>query len=92
MKPKRAKTHTVKLLHKAPHAEQVCVAGSFNNWDLESHPLKRRRDGVWAITLRIPHTAHQYKFVVDGEWIHDELNPEYLINTYGSINSVFPDN
>ncbi|MEK6765162.1 MAG: 1,4-alpha-glucan branching protein GlgB [Planctomycetota bacterium] len=33
----------------APNAENVSVAGDFNGWNIESHPLKAREDesGVW---------------------------------------------
>ncbi|MDH4231640.1 MAG: 1,4-alpha-glucan branching protein GlgB, partial [Nitrospirota bacterium] len=33
----------------APNAARVCVAGNFNEWNTESHPLKIREDGsgIW---------------------------------------------
>ena len=36
----------------APAAERLCLVGDFNGWNRESHPLKRKKNGVWEITLR----------------------------------------
>ena len=82
---------TVKLKHRNPAAKSVFVAGTFNGWNTTSHPLKRSRNGVWTITLELDRDDHEYKFVVDGDWIHDDLNPEYVINKFGTMNSIFPD-
>ena len=35
----------------APHAQSVFIAGSFNQWNPSSHPLKKDEHGVWKITL-----------------------------------------
>lgn len=34
-----------------PGADEVCLMGDFNQWDRESHPLKRVENGVWEIIL-----------------------------------------
>jgi 1,4-alpha-glucan branching enzyme len=34
----------------APGAHQVCVAGTFNGWNAESHPMQPHRNGDVAIT------------------------------------------
>ena len=31
----------------APNAKKLCVFGSFNDWNPESHPLKRLEGGIW---------------------------------------------
>ena len=31
----------------APHAQSVFFAGSFNQWNPSSHPLKRDERGTW---------------------------------------------
>lgn len=83
--------HSVTLKHKDPQAESVCVAGTFNGWDPASHPLKRSRNGIWKITLELDRDDHEYKFIIDGRWAHDELNPDFVVNAYGTRNSIFPD-
>ena len=35
----------------APAAEKLCLTGDFNGWNRESHPLKKKENGVWEITL-----------------------------------------
>jgi 1,4-alpha-glucan branching enzyme len=33
----------------APNAENVSVAGEFNEWDIRRHPMRRRNAGVWEL-------------------------------------------
>jgi 1,4-alpha-glucan branching enzyme len=33
----------------APNAENVSLAGDFNQWDTRRHPMRRRNSGVWEI-------------------------------------------
>jgi 1,4-alpha-glucan branching enzyme len=35
----------------APNAENVTVAGEFNEWDVRRHPMRRRNGGVWEIFI-----------------------------------------
>jgi len=46
----------------APNAENVAVAGAFNDWDTRRHPMRRREGGVWE--LFVPgldgNTAYKY--------------------------------
>ena len=35
----------------APNAENVTVAGDFNDWDIRRHPMRRRSGGVWEIFI-----------------------------------------
>lgn len=64
---------------------QVHVCGSFTNW-LETVPMApdgSSRGQVFAVVCNLPPGYHQYKFVVDGEWRHDEaqaLMPDPLGN------------
>jgi len=68
---------------------QVCVAGTFNNWDPMVNPMKDNPDrGHCAATLLLPPGRHEYKFVVNGEWIADPNCPEWVPNEQGSLNSV----
>ncbi len=53
----------------APHAEQVFVTGTFNDWNSTSHPMIRQPDGVW--TADVPGAAagdeYRYRIVTGGE-------------------------
>ena len=64
--------HHVDFFCDAPRAEQVCLAGDFNGWDMAATPMRRTPDGRWTVGLELHHGHHQYQFVVDGE---PELDP-----------------
>jgi 1,4-alpha-glucan branching enzyme len=70
-------------------AEHGYVCGGFNDW----HPTCRRMignpdPGLWEKRLLLPPGRHEYKFVVDGKWLHDPDAGENVFNIYGSLNSV----
>jgi len=70
-------------------AEHVYVCGDFNDW----HPTSLRmignaEDSLWEKRLTLPPGRYEYKFVVDGNWLHDPDARENVPNIYGSLNSV----
>jgi 1,4-alpha-glucan branching enzyme len=70
-------------------AEHVYVCGDFNDW----HPTSLRMigsadDGLWEKRLTLPPGRYEYKFVVDGNWLHDPDARENVFNIFGSLNSV----
>lgn len=71
-----------------PNAGEVSVAGAFNNWDANTDPMVLGDDGLWRATLEIRPGTYEYKFVVDGTWIEDPLNPEFVEDPYGGKNSI----
>lgn len=88
-KPARPRAKSVSFRLDAPEATAVALAGDFNGWDLNAHPLRRSEEGMWQVSVRLSPGAHQYKFVVDGaEWREDPLNPNRVPNDYGTFNSV----
>jgi len=64
----------------------VQLAGDFNNWK----PIQMRREAgrVFAIDVPLRCGTHQYKFVVDGQWVPDPDNTLGTPNPYGTTNSV----
>ena len=73
---------------EAPEAESVYVAGSFNDWDASARQLRPDKKGVWRTWMNLPPGAHEYLFVVDGEWREDPCCEKRAPNPYGSHNSV----
>ena len=71
-----------------PQANDVYVAGSFNNWKPEATPLVPLGNGRWAKELTLPEGRYEYRLVVDGNWIADLNAQESAPNPYGSRNSV----
>lgn len=84
-----AATVTVRFVLFAPEAQQVALAGTFNQWDPAATPLVRTgAPGVWAATLTLPAGQHQYAFVVDGaRWVADPSAPA-VDDGFGRQNSV----
>ncbi len=70
-------------------AESVSVAGEFSRWAHAPIPLAIGEKGTFSTTLRLDHGLHEYKFIVDGEWIPDPDNPARTRNDFGLANSVF---
>ncbi|OPY76134.1 MAG: glycogen branching enzyme [Syntrophorhabdus sp. PtaU1.Bin153] len=78
----------------APEAQSVALAGSFNDWDTSSHPMKRARkgksnEGDWQIKISLEPGTYQYLFVVDGQWWNDPKASEQVPNEFGTLNDVF---
>lgn len=78
----------VKFTHAAPNAGSVHLAGSFNGWNADSHPLTKDADGVWTIVMALKPGKHEYKFVVDGSWFADGGNPDTVPDSFGGANSL----
>lgn len=73
----------------APDAREVSVAGDFNDWSSERHPLQQTDEGTWQITLSLPPGIYQYKFLIDGNrWEEDARNPKRSANEFGTTNSI----
>lgn len=70
-----------------PHAREVGLAGDFNNWDPEKHPMKKGENGRWEKYLLLYPGTYEYKFSVDGRWEMDPKNPLVCPNTYGTKNN-----
>lgn len=70
----------------ASGAKQVGVAGDFTDW--KPSAMRKQKDGSFAATIAVPPGAHEYKFVVDGQWIVDPDNSKWAMNSFGTLNSV----
>jgi len=67
----------------------VHLCGSFTNW-LETVPMAIEPNPtggeVFAVVCNLPPGYHQYKFIVDGEWRHDE-NQAFIQDPLGNVNN-----
>ena len=84
------KTSVVFEIAGFEEADSICLVGAFNDWELNKHNLKQRKDGRWATTLRLDNdNRYEYRFVVDGtEWQTDPDADELVPNEFGGFNSV----
>jgi 5'-AMP-activated protein kinase regulatory beta subunit len=61
----------VRFAAEFPGAKQVHLAGDFNNWDPTELRMRHKQKGqdVFVATVDLQPGRHQYKYVVDGEWM-----------------------
>lgn len=67
-------------------AEEVYIAGSFNDWRESAHPFIKTKEG-WQRTCYLKQGTHAYKLIVDGEWMLDPGNPVVRPDGEGNENS-----
>lgn len=67
------------------NAKHVSIAGSFSNW--QPVEMKQRQCGEFECEVEVPEGSHQYKYLVDGEWCHDNTKPTSC-NAFGTLNNV----
>lgn len=48
----------------APHAQRVCVIGSFNGWQKDQHPMQAEENGCWYADVAVAHVGDQYKYLL----------------------------
>lgn len=68
-----AKNHVkpINVYCDAPAAAEVFVAGDFNDWNFQAHPMEKQFDGTWFAQLQLNHGHHHYLFVIDGKPVLD---------------------
>ena len=68
------------------NAEEVMLAGSFNNWNEDDFSLRKTKGG-WQRDCYLKEGTHAYKFIVDGNWILDPSNKVVRSDGAGNENS-----
>ena len=71
-------------------AKMASVAGEFNQWDKESHPLTARKGGRFSRTITLEAKSEfRFRYWVDGErWENDWDADKYVPNEFGTEDSV----
>ena len=72
---------------RAGSAKKVCLAGDFNKWNEESHPMEKIGD-FWHLTLQLLPGEYRFKYLIDGFWHNDLEAHKYAPNAWGSDDSV----
>ncbi|KAL7259519.1 hypothetical protein ACSBR1_005416 [Camellia fascicularis] len=67
---------------------RVFLSGSFTRWT-EHIPMSPMEGSptVFQVICSLTPGYHQYKFIVDGEWRHDE-NEDFVSGNYGVVNTL----
>jgi 1,4-alpha-glucan branching enzyme len=70
----------------APDAGIVAVAGSFNDWSLDRHPMKRLKDGDFSLDLELEAgKEYEFRFVIDGvHWENAWNADKYMWSAHGN--------
>lgn len=79
---------SVRVEFTHPTAEEVAIAGTFNDWSPNATQMVPMGDGRWIKEIVLPPGTYEYRLVVDGEWISDPLAKEKVPNPFGGENSV----
>lgn len=69
-------------------AQQVAVAGDFNNWSPTATPMDSSDRGNWRMKLSLKPGRYRYRLVVDGKWVTDPNNNYVEVNQFGELNNV----
>jgi 1,4-alpha-glucan branching enzyme len=79
----------VEFIHDGYPGHFVAVAGSFNDWDPEALRLNYDpASKLYSAFVDLEAGDYEYKFIIDGEWIVDEGNPNFCANDFGTLNSL----
>jgi 1,4-alpha-glucan branching enzyme len=84
---KNLKENSVPFTYPAPAAQKVSVAGDFNNWDPQSLPMRKDKQGVWHLTVALKPGRHEYRFIADGGK-DDPTAKQRTANSMGSENCI----
>ncbi len=70
-------------------ADRIFLVGDFNKWSATATPMRQNRDGVWRITLDLPHgSRYEYRYLIDGLWKTDSHADGFATNLHGLESSV----
>jgi 1,4-alpha-glucan branching enzyme len=70
------------------NAKKMMLAGNFNHWKPNELYMKRTVSG-WILPLTLAAGNYNYKFIADGNWMTDPINPYYAVED-GVTNSFVP--
>src|SRR6476646_9029513 len=74
----------------AVNAQRANLCGEFNDWNNDAHPMQRRDDGGFTVTLQLePGRSYRFRYLLDGErWENDWAADDYVRNEYGGDDSL----
>lgn len=83
----QSSTRSIRFSYNDPNAHRVCLAGDFNNWNMNACHLQKSGSGEWTASLNLKPGVYDYRFVVDGEWRDDPKSLDRVTNEYGTQNA-----
>ncbi|UTF51712.1 isoamylase early set domain-containing protein [Desulfomicrobium sp. ZS1] len=75
---------------EAQTANSVCLAGDFNDWDINATPMNRNKTGFECSMDLSSGQQYRFRYVIDGKvWCNDSHADDYEYSGIGeSMNSV----
>lgn len=61
------------------------ITGTFNNWALETEPIKHIKDDIYEICLSLENGYYEYKFLFDGNWYPVDKNKVLVVGENGKL-------
>lgn len=82
------KTRKTVFRIKLPEAHSVSLVGDFNNWHTDATSMKRDKNGVWKVELKLDAGEYQFRYFVDyNYWLNDDEATK-VANAFGTDNSL----
>ncbi|MCF2444188.1 alpha amylase C-terminal domain-containing protein [Dyadobacter sp. CY345] len=73
----------------APNADSVSIIGTFNDWDVEAHPMHKEENGNWGLLVENSKEDDEYKFALKTPYGDFQRNDPYALKVTNSVgNSV----
>jgi 1,4-alpha-glucan branching enzyme len=74
----------------ANFANRINLAGDFNNWDIESIPMKKLKGGEFSVSIDLEKgREYQFKYLIDGlGWLNEKEADKHVLNGFQTENSV----
>lgn len=71
-------------------AKKVTLAGDFNEWDIESIPMKKQKSGEFSVSIDlIKGQEYEFKYHIDGVgWLNEKGADKQVPNEFKGVNSV----
>jgi hypothetical protein len=84
------KPHSLPVRFEFTDAEagSVSIAGTFNDWQPNAHPMHRVANDRWAREFVLPVGTHEYCLVVNGKFYPDPLAAETFPKDTGDPSSM----
>lgn len=70
--------------------DKIFLVGSFNGWNEKDMPMKKNKDGSFAIEVDLPSgEKHYFRYLrSDGVWLNDSEADGYEACSFGAENCV----
>jgi hypothetical protein len=70
-------------------AKDICIIGSFNNWEPGVTAMKKEKDGMWQAVVLLPKGKYSYKFLINKNTkITDPASQLFEADGFGGMNSI----